>query len=564
MSVELNGEGILLGKIDMVQRQDLFPDLLRRRAQDNPEGLAYRFFQGQTTPKTLTFLELLDQCTVLAGIFIERGWTAQRVLLVCKSELNFVIAFHACLLAGVVAVPTAPPRRHVLHQRLELLAADSAAVGMLCDFDEVVQTDFRPSDRAWTVIDLRVVALREESGKDLEFPTLNPQDIAFLQYTSGSTGAPKGVAVCHSNLIDNSERIRLAMELRPSSAVLVGLPLFHDMGLVGGVLQSLYTGCSASFLPPAELVQYPERWLQLISKYRITTSGGPNFMYELAAREVDAEAMSGLDLTSWTLAFCGAEPIRASTVHRFIEKFAGVGFNRHAFFPCYGMAEATLFITGGPAGQGATVARRGDVDVVACGQASPGLSVCVVDPNLHEPMPDGQVGEVWVAGPSVANGYWQNEARTEEGFRGQLKHCPGQYFLRTGDLGWLENEQLFVSGRLKDLIIVNGRKYASHDLEETVEQQCPRMRQGAVIAIGVAVPGAGEALVVVAELDRMALRETETWESLKADIRRAVHAAHGLPVTDIVFLRPGELPRTSSGKLRRAQCRADYLSRDKS
>ncbi|MCE4539411.1 fatty acyl-AMP ligase [Pelomonas sp. P7] len=549
--------------VDRVQNRRLFPELLKFRAQNEPMGLAYRFFNGQSIPKTLTFLELHEQCNKLASILVERGWEAQRVLLVCKSEFNFVVAFHACLLAGVVAVPTAPPRRQMLHQRLELLAADSSAVGILCDFDEIAQTDFRARDRAWHAIDLRTLRL-DVGASALNARSAKPQDIAFLQYTSGSTGAPKGVAVSHFNLIDNSERIRLAMGVKPTSAVLVGLPLFHDMGLVGGVLQSLFAGCSASFLRPAELVQYPERWLELISRYGITISGGPNFMYELATREVRPESMRGLDLSSWMVAFCGAEPIRASTVRNFSEKFASVGFDSRAFFPCYGMAEATLLITGGPARQMPVVTKREEVDIVGCGHATPGLLVCVVDPDSRRLLPDGQVGEIWVAGHSVARGYWQNEPQTERTFHAQLTQFPGRNFLRTGDLGWLESGQLFVSGRLKDLIIINGRKYFPHDIEETVERYCTPIRRGGVIAIGVAAPGGEEELVVVAELDRMALRKTESWVDQKAMIRRAVQVEHGLPLADVVFLRPGELPRTSSGKLRRSQCRDDYLLRSKS
>ncbi|MET3498338.1 fatty acyl-AMP ligase [Variovorax boronicumulans] len=541
-----------------------FPELLAQRARTDTDRLVYRFFQGSMPPRTLTFGELWRDAASLAHELVDRGWAGERALLVCNSEHHFVVAFHACLLAGVIVVPTAPPRRQTLHQRFQLLADDSGAVAILCDYDDAAQTASRAERRPLAVLDLRTMQPAAGAAAAFRPVPRNGSDLAFLQYTSGSTGEPKGVAISHANLIANSERIRQAMALTPSSSVLIGLPLFHDMGLVGGVLQAVYVGFSCGFMSPAELVQHPKRWLQLVSTFRITTIGGPNFIYELAASVIRDEDLQGLDLSSCQVAFCGAEPIRASTMSRFMRRFAPAGFEPAAFFPCYGMAEATLFIAGGPAGRHPDVVRRDRSEVVCCGEPASGHRVRIVDPRTRRALAEGEVGEIWVHGDSVAQGYWGRTAATEETFRARVlddtSHDDGLAYLRTGDLGWLQDGRLYVSGRLKDIIIVNGRKYAPHDLEEAVEQACAGVRSGGVIAFGVQSTEAPDRLVVVVELERQALRQTSEWGRLASSIRSAVHAAQGLTVADVVFLKPGGLPRTSSGKIRRSQCRDDYLA----
>ena len=539
-----------------------FPDIVALRAREQPDKVAYRFFEGDAGTRTLTFRELWVESAALARGLIDRDLVDERALIVCRSQRNFVVAFYACLLAGVVAVPTAPPRKLLLRDRLMSIATNARARAVLYDIDELAQSE------AGSIADGVVrLDVRSWRGKDspaalasgLRLRHVTEEDIAFLQYTSGSTGTPKGVVVSHGNLIHNSEAIRLGMALSASSEVLMGLPLFHDMGLIGGVLESMYVGYTTNFIQPAEVVRYPERWLQRISALRITTSGGPNFMYELAACQVRPEQMKGVDLSSWQVAFCGAEPIRAGTIARFTERFASAGFRPEAFYPCYGMAESTLFITGSQLGQRPLVAHHADSEVVACGKPRHDTVVRIVDPDTGRAVEDGAVGEIWVSGKSVAQGYWMQEELTERVFRARIQGEDATAYLRTGDLGWLHDGELYVSGRLKDLIILNGKKFAPQDLEDVSERCHPGLRRTGAAAFSVVEEGA-EKVVIVAELEREWMHRAADWPAIQAEIRAALHSAHGVAVSDVTLIKPGTLAKTSSGKVQRAQCRSSYLA----
>ncbi len=533
----------------------LFPELLRLRAVSQPDHCAYAFYQGgQPEADTLSYKELFEQAASLASQLQAAGLAQQTVLLACLGPRHFIVAFYACLLAGSIAVPTAPPRRQVLHERLRLLAEDAAPQAMLADTDALLEA----AGPALQRFDLRCHTARTDHAAlagAWQRPALDGDALAFLQYTSGSTGAPKGVAVSHANLAANCAAIIAAMGIGADSAILTALPLFHDMGLIGGVLVDMVAGCRASFLPPAEFVQYPERWLQLISSARITHSGGPNFMYELCARHADPQQLAGVDLSTWQVAFCGAEPVRAATVSRFVERFSAIGFRPASFYPCYGMAESTLFISGPAPGSPVSVLAHAQTSVVGCGQAAPGTSLLIADPASGQALADGEVGEIWVAGPSVAQGYWQRPQLNAHTFRAG----PGQAYLRTGDLGFLRDGTLYVTGRLKDLIIVYGKKYAAHDLEEAAERSHPALSIGGGAAFGAERDGQ-EQVVLVFELRREWLRQHQHWPDVRSQMRTALRQSHGLQVDDILFLRPGSLPRTSSGKVRRADCRAGYLA----
>lgn len=539
-----------------------FPEIVLQRARLEPGVVACRFFRGAAlTQEVLTFSSLWEQAAGLAQHLQAQGLSHQRAMLVCKSQKNFVVAFYACLLAGVVAVPASPPKRHTSRSRLLLIAQDARARAIIFDTDELLHAELALDVEDLLKIDLRdcpeAVAFLAHATQWA--PVLPDESTpAFLQYTSGSTGDPKGVVVSHGNLVHNCAVIQDAMEITPESRLFTALPLFHDMGLVGGVLQLMYSGCSAGFLSPTEFVQYPERWLQIISQFSVTVSGGPNFMYDLAARTIQPEAVEGVDLSSWRVAFCGAEPIRAAVITRFIEQFAKHGFRAEAFYPCYGMAESTLLITGAQVGSVPAVRLHQGAEVVGCGLPRRDTNVLIVDPETLTRVPEGDSGEIWVKGPSVAHGYWMRPDLSRHVFQARIADS-GPGFLRTGDLGFMRDHQLYVTGRLKDLIIVNGKKYVPQDIEDKCEQSHDALRQAGGAAFGVSDED-GERLVIVFELKREWLRRHPEWPAVLSSMRTSVNTEYGLPVSDIVLIKPGALPRTSSGKVRRTQCRLDYLT----
>ena len=409
-------------------------------------------------------------------------------------------------------------------------------------------------------------------------PRLRPDSPAFLQYTSGSTSTPKGVRVSHGNLMANEERIRRAFGQDEDSVIVGWLPLYHDMGLIGNVLQPLYVGARCVLISPTAFLQRPVRWLEAISQYRGTTSGGPNFAYDLCVRRISEQQRAELDLSSWKVAFSGAEPVRAETLDRFAEAFAPQGFEHRAFLPCYGLAEATLLVSGersdeaprrGKVASDALARHRvvapGDDEayrmLVSCGPVGEPDAVRIIDPETLRPSEDSQVGEIWVRGPSVAEGYWQRPEETVRDFEARpLKEDgtmeDGVPFLRTGDLGFVHDGQLYVTGRLKEMVIVRGRNLYPQDIEWTAERSHPALRPGHGAAFSVDSEE-GEQLVVVHELERRGLDQAA--EAADA-VHRALAREHEVSVHEVVLVRPATIPKTSSGKIRRRACRTAYLA----
>lgn len=537
------------------------PEILFRRARVRPSSIAYRFFQGPTLiPDVLTFSELWEQASNLASLMQARELFEKRVLLTCKSQQYFIVAFFACLLTGAIAVPTALPRRQHLRERLEVLDRDAEFGALISDSDDPQLLEFA-AERAFNVhIDMRKWAAdyKAADGASWTLPELRDDAIAFLQYTSGSTGNPKGVVVTHANLIHNCFAIQQGMGFSEESAIFTALPLFHDMGLVGGVLQSMYSGGNANLMSPAEFIQYPERWLQIMSNFKMTISGGPNFMYDLAARSIKVEDLQNIDLSNWQVAFCGAEPIRHKTVDSFIRKFEPFGFRPSSFYPCYGMAEATLFVTGVGIDSCVETDKRDASEIVCCGHPRHDTEVCIVDPESRQQMPDGQEGEIWVGGRSIANGYWRRPELTEKVFKACIAGDDSRHFLRTGDLGYLKGGELYVTGRLKDLIIAYGKKYLPQDVEENAERSHDALRESGGAAFSVTRDSVDHT-VLVFELKREWLRRGEDWPHIVNAVRATIRENLGLMMDDVVLIKPGSLPRTSSGKVRRAQCSLDYL-----
>ncbi len=421
---------------------------------------------------------------------------------------------------------------------------------------------------------LATESLDEGAADAWKEPAVDGGTLAFLQYTSGSTGVPKGVMLTHENLLHNQEMIRLAFRQTAESVIVGWLPLYHDMGLIGNVLQPLYVGARCVLMTPMAFLQKPARWLQAVTRYRATTSGGPNFAYQLCVAKITQEEREGLDLSSWDAAFNGAEPVRAETLRGFAETFASCGFRREAFYPCYGLAEATLFVSGGQAAREpvvvnarasaleagrAEVVPEGEADaraLVSCGGAFLGQRVAVVEPGTSRRCAEGQVGEVWVKGPSVAAGYWARPDESEATFQAYTAGDGAGPFLRTGDLGFLLDGELYVTGRLKELIIIRGRNLYPHDIERAAETSHSLCRHGCGAAF--AVEGEeGEGLVVVQEVDA---RRDAGLDSVISAVRAAVAEEFEVQPSAVVLLRPGALPKTSSGKTQRNECRRLFLS----
>lgn len=551
------------------KRKTSLVQVLRHHAQTVPDKIALRFLdRGEGDGRCLTYGELDRQARAWAARLVREGARGQTVLLVYPAGLPFVIGFCACLYAGAIAVPTPfiTPSRSA--SRIAAIAADARPRLVLTSAtlaaDATIRGTFpaQMSDIPWVVTDGTDAG--EETGTWMP-SALKPEDPAFLQYTSGSTADPRGVIVTHSNLMANMEMIRIAFGHDADTRMISWLPLFHDMGLVGGLLQPLYLGGLAVLMSPMDFIQRPLRWLQAIARYRGTSSGGPNFAYALCADRIRPEQLNGLDLSSWRVAFCGAEPVRSDDLRRFAELLAPAGFDPNALFPCYGMAEATLFISGGPAGRGLACAktpaapgRSEEIDRVICGKAAFGQVLAIVDPESRRRMAEGQVGEVWVAGPNVGAGYWRQEPQSRATFQARLADdLDGAAFLRTGDLGLMRGDDLVIVGRLKEVVIVRGAKHHPEDIEATASRAHPALA-GTAAAFAIDHDGT-DALIVLQEVKRGHL--TDPALSLAAQaVSAAICESFGVRASDVVLVRPGALPRTTSNKIRRSACREAYLA----
>jgi amino acid adenylation domain-containing protein/non-ribosomal peptide synthase protein (TIGR01720 family) len=555
-----------------------FVELLRTRAGQQPEQRAYTFLtDGEAQETHVTYAELDRQARSIAALMQSAGAAGERALLLYPPGLEYVAAFFGCLYAGAVAVPAYPPDPARLERtlpRLRTILQDASprlvlTTTMIAGFATALAAqDAAFGKPEWLATD----ALPAELAEGWRTPDLSQTTLALLQYTSGSTAAPKGVMLTHANLLHNSVLIQRCFAHSPQSCGVIWLPPYHDMGLIGGIIQPLYAGFPVVLMSPLAFLQRPLRWLQAISRYGATTSGGPNFAYDLCMRKTTSEQRAALDLSSWRAAFNGAEPIRPETLARFADAFAASGFRHEAFYPCYGLAEATLIVSGGQAGDppvvrafaGAALARNqaiiadapgDDVRVlVGCGRSQPDQPIIIVDPDSGVRCASDQVGEIWLAGPSIAAGYWARPDETAQTF-GAMLADGARPFLRTGDLGFVHEGELFVTGRLKDLIIIRGRNLYPQDIELAAERSHPMLRPGGGAAFAVEVAGE-ERLVVVQEIERSA-REVNVTE-LTSAIRRTVAEQHETQVYAVALIAPGSIPKTSSGKIQRHVCRAHF------
>lgn len=551
-----------------------FVDVLRTRAGTDPDLVAFRYLDDGVHPRELTYGGLDAAARRIAVQLREQADPSDRAILLFAPGLDYVEAFFGCVYAGIVAVPAYPPLNPQQAGKLLTIIGD-ADPALILSTEAIlpVARDLLngvaggPLGARWVATDASPA-----DPDDWAHPGADGDTVAFLQYTSGTTGDPKGVVVSHANLLANSEFIGSRFGHTRDSSGVIWLPPYHDMGLIGGILQPVHGGFPVALMSPLDFLHDPMRWLQAITEYAGTTSGGPNFAFDLCVRKIPAERRGELDLSSWTVAFTGAEPVRDATMRAFTDAFAPAGFRREAFYPCYGLAEATLMVAGGFAGQPSTVLRldpdelsQGSAveteastgrEIVGCGTPADGHDVRIVD-LAGSALPDGQVGEIWVRGPSVSSGYWSVPAggasRT-----GELAGDPGRPYLRTGDLGFRRDGELFPTGRKSDLVIIRGRNYAPADIELTVAGCDSRIRAGCGAAFTVDTP-TGAVLCLTQEVDGRDELAAADAAALIDRIRGAVAEAHGLAVDTVALTARGTLPKTSSGKLRRNACRDALL-----
>jgi acyl-CoA synthetase (AMP-forming)/AMP-acid ligase II len=564
--------------------------LLRHEAQPaSLAGVIHAWATVQPQVPAVTFLAdgegesgrwtygMLDRrARELAARLIAINAGGQPVLLMLPHGLDFVAALCGCLYAGAIAVPVPPAGGARGAARLKAIAGDARPLAVLT-------TTGAPGARSTAELaasGLAGVALIRTDAEDAGAPvgalpvsalpvSISTASATILQYTSGSTSAPKGVVITTAALIANLEMLRAAMQMDQRSRFVSWLPLFHDMGLVTVVLAALFCGASTVLMPPLAFLQRPVRWLQAISRYRATISGAPNFAYGLCVERCRREDLAGLDLGSWRVAFCAAEPIRAETLERFADAFSGCGFRATALYPAYGLAEATVFASGAPVGRGlrikaapvgageaASLAAR-PRRLVSCGRAWQGAAIRIVDPVSRAPLPDGQVGEIWIVGPHVAAGYWRNPGATAETFAACLGAAAGPAHLRTGDLGFLADGELVITGRCNDVMSIRGVNIHPEDVEQVIAGSHAALSgRGAAFAVDT---GQEDAVVAVHEVGRTWLRRVDP-AAVAVAAFNAVGAELGIRLFDLLLVRPGGIPLTTSGKVQRFRCKELYAA----
>ena len=553
-------------------------ELLRYRASTQPERIAYIFLRnGETEEARLTYGELDQNARAIAAHLQSLEAKGERGLLLYPPGLDFISAFFGCLYAEVVAIPAYPPRRNQNLFRLQAIIADSQArftftnAALFPTLENQWAKDSELAEMQWVVTD----EIDHHLSANWQEPTLEKNTLAFLQYTSGSTGTPKGVMVSHHNLLINSAFIDHVWGHDQDSVMVTWLPTFHDMGLIYGVIQPLYKGFLCYMMAPANFVERPLRWLQALSDKKATHSAAPNFAYDLCVRKIPPEKRATLDLSHWRMTLNGSEPVRAEVLKKFAEAFQVSGFKATALCPGYGLAEATLVVTAVSYDSpsyfypvqanaleknkivGATETDSNVQTLVGCGWTTIDTQIVIVNPETLKPCSPEIVGEIWVSGSTIAQGYWGKPQETQETFQSYLADTGAGPFLRTGDLGFIKDGELFVTGRLKEIILIRGRNNYPQDIEYTVQNSHPALRPSCGAAFTVEVKGE-ERLVVVQEVERTWLRKIDIDEVNRA-IRKAVVQEYDLQVYAIALIRTGSLPKTSSGKIQRRGCRAKFL-----
>ncbi|KAF0199412.1 MAG: acyl-CoA synthetase [Bacteroidetes bacterium] len=570
---------------DTITEQDTFtftlPEIIQARAIHTPDETAYVFLRdGDDDEERITYVELYQAATGIAGKLAGIGEKGERALMLFPPGLEFVKALYGCFFAGIIAVPAYTPRKNRSLERIKTLVVDSGATIVLCiaDIFQSFERSFSDLEELKGLKWLQVEdCLQGDTSNWINTAPSQPADVALLQYTSGSTGKPKGVMVTHRNILRNAMFIRNSFSLSRKSVSVTWLPSFHDMGLIDGVIDPVFNGYPGVIIPPVAFIQKPLRWLKAISKYKGTHGGAPNFAFDHCVEGIPVEERAGLDLSSLSTLYCGAEPIRKSTFARFIETYRDFGFGTPMLYPCYGMAETTLIISGPPAGRGPVylcvsadalamnrIKKAAETDhdarfLVGVGHPWLDTEVKIVNPETLDLCNDDEVGEIWVSGSIVTAGYWNKEAETRESFAATIGGDLSVKYLRTGDLGFFDQGELYITGRLKDMIILQGRNYYPQDIEFVAEASHPALRPNASAAFSIDTDD-DEKLVIVAEVERSAIRNLDV-EAVCDAIRQQVAEDFEQDVYAIQLLRTASILKTSSGKIQRKACREGFLQK---
>ncbi|MCU0467359.1 MAG: AMP-binding protein [Arcicella sp.] len=564
----------------MIKSENTFVEVLQHHALLNPDKRAYTFLTDGTDEEThITYKELDFKAKLVGANLQKMGLAGERILLLYPYGLDYIVCFLGCLYAGSIAVPAYPIRKNQSLNRIEKIVSDSGAKLAMVHNKVVDKAQFETSNI------LRGIDLCSFSDfDDLSLveqwvsPKANLDDVAFLQYTSGSTGIPKGVMITHLNILHNQEQIQQGFESDSDMVGVIWLPPYHDMGLIGGILQPIFTGAYCVFMTPEAFIQKPIRWFKAISKYRATTSAAPNFAYDLCVKNISIDQMEGIDLSSWKLASNGAETVRMETMQSFAEKFGSFGFKIENFYPCYGMAETTLLAAGGKAqtlpivkylnkdkvkvNQVSFVTQKEELSrgYVSCGDPFCQQEIVISNPHTHEKLSENCIGEIWVSGKSIAKGYWNMPELTESAFGATLSGFPDKKYFKTGDLGFLNEGHLYITGRMKDMMIIRGVNHYPQDIELTVEESHHTLRAGCGAVFSIEVEG-DEKLIVLQEVERVYTNNINVEEVYQA-IRQAVSLEHGIVPHAIVLLRVMSIPKTSSGKIQHSACKEAFLNKE--
>jgi len=542
-------------------------NILQLRAQSDSKATAFVFLpNGEEAAPPLTYSQLWTSARKLGDAIMRRHVrSGDRVLLLLPTGYEFLYAFFGCHLAGAVPVPIALPRRArgTAVPLVDKICEDCDPALVLTSASLAAQLETGHFRAAAKRPKLLLESILDETGSALSQELPGPADVSHLQYTSGSTDDPRGVIITQGNVLAALAVSEAAFGLSRASRLVSWLPHYHDMGLIGTYLSPIYTGYPCVFMPPHAFAARPSRWLHAISASGATVAGGPNVAYELAGR-VQADEAARYDLSRWECAFNGSEPVRQSTLERFSSALRGSGFSPTSFRPCYGLAEATLQVSGGPIGKRVSLVHlesgKTIFPFVSCGRIGLATETAVIDPITREPMPGGEVGELWVAGPQVAAGYWNKPELTASVFHARVAGRSDMAYLRTGDLGFVCAGEVYVVGRIKDTLIINGVNHAPEPIERSVEETCSALRPGSVAAVAVLLE-TREGIAIAGEVSRASSRDTSALKRICSEVRAAVHKAHDLPVHQVILAAELALPRTTSGKLRRAAIR-DALKRE--